>query len=108
EPAAKQSARHNRSQESVLARSGVKHSGRHGRDEDWEVQSERADQKQHGKHGFQVGSIPHIAKTLGEAPLGSESSIPRMKLIDAKETQRAEHCSKRGGADQEHPAGARG
>src|SRR5215813_9028460 len=75
---------------------------------DWEVQSERADQKQHGKHGFQVGSIPHIAKTLGEAPLGSESSIPRMKLIEAKETQRAEHGSKRGGADQEHPAGARG
>jgi hypothetical protein len=31
-----------------------------------------------------------------------------MKLTDAKETQCAEHGSKRGGADQEHPAGARG
>jgi hypothetical protein len=40
--------------------------------------------------------------------LGSESSIFRMKLTDTQETQRAEHSSKRGGADQEHPAGARG
>jgi hypothetical protein len=58
ERAENRSDRHDRSQESVLARSCVKNRGRHGRDEYRKVQSERADQKRHGKYGFQVVSFP--------------------------------------------------
>jgi hypothetical protein len=41
-----------------------------------------ADQKQHGKYDFQVVSFPHIPKTLGEVPLGSESSIFRIEVSE--------------------------
>src|SRR5262249_621940 len=44
------SKRHGRCQQSVLARSGMKDADRHRCDKYWEVQSERADQKQHDEH----------------------------------------------------------
>src|SRR5262249_52567494 len=72
-----------------------------------EVQSERADQKQHDERGFQVGSLPDIAKAVGEVSARSKTRILQMKFTYAKEAQRAEQGSKRDRADQEYPPGAR-
>src|SRR5262249_61461123 len=72
-----------------------------------EVQPERADQKQHDEHGFQVRSLPDIAKAIGEVSPRLESPILQMKFTYAKEAQRAKQGNKRDRADQEYPSGAR-
>src|SRR5262249_47896224 len=85
----------------------MKNADRHCCDKYREVQSERADQKQHDEHGFQVGSLPDIAKVIGEVSPRSESPVLQMKFTYANEAQRAEQGSKRDRADQEYPPGAR-
>src|SRR5262249_61586701 len=85
----------------------MKDADRHRCDKYREVQSERADQKQHDEHSFQVGSLPDIAKAVGEVSRRSESPILQMKFTYAKEAQRAEQGGKRDRADQEYAPGAR-
>src|SRR5262249_54715502 len=85
----------------------MKDADRHRCDKYREVKAERADQTQHKEHSFQVGSIPDIAKAVGEVSRRSESPILQMKFTYAKEAQRAEQGGKRDRADQEYPPGAR-
>ena len=82
----------------------MKHSHRHGGDEDREVEAERADQKEHEQHGFQVGTLPDISKPFHQAAPRSMGSLRTMKFIDPQQAQRAKHRDKRGRVDQEHPA----
>src|SRR5262249_24114944 len=82
----------------------MKDADRHRCDKYREVQSERADQKQHDEHSFQVGSVPDIAKAVGQVSRRSESPILLMKFTYAKQAQRAEQGGKRDRADREyHP-----
>ena len=53
-----------RGQQAILAGPGVKHGDGHGRDEDREVEPERADQEQHQQDGFQIGPPPHVTEAF--------------------------------------------
>ena len=98
--------RHGRAQHAVLTRARVKDGDRHGRDEDREVEPERADQKQHQQRGLQIGPLPHILEAFDEAAARAYCAWLQMQFADAQHAQRTEHGDEGERVDQKHPARA--
>ncbi len=68
---------------------------RHGRYEDRKVKPEGADQKEHENDRFHIRASPHIQKAFDETAARAKCLMPRVKFVHPKETQRAQHGSKR-------------
>ncbi len=86
--------RHGGGEETELACSGVKDGDGHGGDEDGEVEAEGANQKDHEKDCFEVGTMPDVAKAFGEAASGADGFVCWVKLVEAKERERDEYGGK--------------
>lgn len=81
--------RHDRRQQTIGARIGVEDADRHRGNEDREVQAESPDQEQHDEDRLQVGTVPGIAKPLGEASFGARGPGIRTQFGDPQERERS-------------------